>query len=94
MRAITAKQNRILKPWAWRFLEKLTPLAARLHHKLDFPADQPLFEMVIIGFGPHDYGPEVWTVEYRMTQTVGCDARRLLADARTATALRANLSAG
>jgi len=50
------------------FLEKLTPLAARLHHKLDFPADQPLFELVVIGFGPKDYGPEVWTMEYRMTQ--------------------------
>src|SRR5215831_2328764 len=50
------------------FLEKLTPLAARLHHKLDFPADQPLFELVVIGFGPADYGPEVWTMEYRMTQ--------------------------
>jgi hypothetical protein len=52
------------------FLEKLAPLAARLHHQLDFPAEQPLFELVIIGFGPRDYGPEVWTVEYRMTQTV------------------------
>src|SRR6266436_10423535 len=51
------------------FLEKLTPLAARLHHKLDFPPDQPLFELLVIGFGPRDYGPEVWTVEYRMTQT-------------------------
>ncbi len=51
------------------FLEKLTPLAARLHHKLDFPPDQPLFELVVIGFGPRDYGPEVWTVEYRMSQT-------------------------
>jgi hypothetical protein len=51
------------------FLERLSPLAARLHHKLDFPADQPIFEMVVIGFGPRDYGPEVWTVEYRMTQS-------------------------
>ena len=50
------------------FLEKLTPLAARLHHKLDFPPDQPLFELVVIGFGPADYGPEVWTMEYRITQ--------------------------
>ena len=50
------------------FLEKLTPLAARLHHRLDFPPDQPLFELVVIGFGPADYGPEVWTMEYRMTQ--------------------------
>jgi hypothetical protein len=52
------------------YLEKLTPLAARLHHKLDFPSDQPLFEMVVIGFGPADYGPEVWTMEFRMTQTM------------------------
>ena len=50
------------------FLEKLHPLAARLHHKLNFPPDQALMEMVIIGFGPKDYGPEVWVVDYRMTQ--------------------------
>ena len=50
------------------FLEKLTPLAARLHRKLDFPPDQPLLEVVVIGFGPADYGSEVWTVVYRMTQ--------------------------
>jgi hypothetical protein len=50
------------------FLEKLTPLAARLHHKLDFPSDQPLFELVVVGFGPADYGPEVWTLEYRLVQ--------------------------
>ena len=51
------------------FLEKLTPLATRLHHKLEFPADQPLFEMVVIGFGPADYGSEVWTIEYRIAQS-------------------------
>src|SRR5260221_13071097 len=51
-------------------LEKLTPLASRLHHKLDFPPDQPLFELVVIGFGPQDYGPEIWTVEYRLNQSV------------------------
>jgi hypothetical protein len=59
-----------LETMAVSFLEKLTPLAARLHHKLDFPPDQPLLELVMIGFGPHDYGPEVWTVEFRMTQTM------------------------
>jgi len=51
-------------------LETLTPLASRLHHKLDFPVDQPLFELVVIGFGPQDYGPEIWTVEYRLSQSV------------------------
>jgi hypothetical protein len=52
------------------FLERLTPLAARLHRKLDFPPEQPLFELVVIGFGPSDYGPEVWTAEFRMAQTI------------------------
>ena len=50
------------------FLEKLRPLAAQLRKKLDFPADQPIFEMVVIGYGPKGYGPEAWTVEYRITQ--------------------------
>src|SRR5215467_9574615 len=47
---------------------KLRPLAAQLRKKLDFPADQPIFEIVVIGYGPKGYGPEAWTVEYRMTQ--------------------------
>lgn len=50
------------------FLEKLHPLVSHLHRKLNFPPDQALLEMVIVGFGPQDYGPEVWTVEYRMAQ--------------------------
>ena len=49
------------------FLEKLRPLVAQLHHKLDFRPDDALFELVIIGFAP-DYGPEVWQVEYRIEQ--------------------------
>jgi len=59
-----------LESIASRLLEKLTPLASRLHHKLDFPPDQPLFELVVIGFGPQDYGAEIWTVEYRLSQSV------------------------
>src|SRR5256884_7126587 len=50
------------------FLEKLRPLVAQLHHKLDFSADDPIFQIVIIGYAPNDYGPEVWVVEYRMEQ--------------------------
>lgn len=50
------------------FLEKLRPLVAQLHHKLDFPPDEPIFELVIIGYAPGDYGPEVWVVEYHMEQ--------------------------
>jgi hypothetical protein len=50
------------------FLERLRPLVAQLRRKIDFPADKPFFEMVVIGYGPKDYGPEAWTVEYRITQ--------------------------
>ena len=50
------------------FLEKLRPLVAQLHHKLDFAPDDPIFQLVIIGYGADKYGPEVWVVEYRMEQ--------------------------
>jgi hypothetical protein len=49
-------------------LEKLRPLTAQLHHKIDLPADEPLLEMVLIGYAPNKYGPEVWTIEYRVQQ--------------------------
>lgn len=50
------------------FLEKLRPLVGELHHKVDFSSEDPVFEMVIIGYAPGDYGPEVWVVEYHMEQ--------------------------
>ena len=50
------------------FLEKLRPLVAQLHHKIDLKPDEPLLEIVVIGYGPKDYGPEVWLMEYRVEQ--------------------------
>ncbi|HYL86100.1 MAG TPA: hypothetical protein VE263_17885 [Candidatus Angelobacter sp.] len=50
------------------FLEKLRPLVGQLHHKVDFSPEAALFEVVIIGYAPNNYGPEVWTVEYRIEQ--------------------------
>ena len=52
------------------FLETLRPLVSQLHHKIDLPAEQPLFEVVVIGYAPtaSAYGPEVWTVEYYVQQ--------------------------
>jgi hypothetical protein len=50
------------------FLEKLRPLVGQLRHKLDIAPDDPLLELVIIGYGTNGYGPEVWTVEYRVRQ--------------------------
>jgi hypothetical protein len=50
------------------FLEKLRPLVGQLRHKLDIASDDPLLELVIIGYGTNNYGPEVWTCEYRVHQ--------------------------
>jgi hypothetical protein len=49
------------------FLEKLRPLVSQLHHKLDVRPDDPLFEVIVLGFAPH-YGPEAWQLEYRIEQ--------------------------
>jgi hypothetical protein len=50
------------------FLEQLRPLVSQLHHKVEVSLDEPLFEVVVIGFVPNHSGPEVWTVEYRIQQ--------------------------
>jgi hypothetical protein len=50
------------------FLERLRPLVSQLHHKIEFKPDEPIFEAVLIGFAPDDYGPEIWTIEYRIQQ--------------------------
>lgn len=51
------------------FLERLRPLTSSLHHKIEIRKDDPLFEIVVIGYAPNHYGPEVWTVEYRIEQS-------------------------
>jgi hypothetical protein len=50
------------------FLERLRPLVSQLHHKIDFKPDEALFEVVMIGFAPDDYGPEIWTIDYHIHQ--------------------------
>src|SRR5258707_6401298 len=47
-------------------LEKLRPLTSQLHHKIDLPPDDPLLQMVLICYAPNNYGPEGWTVGYRV----------------------------
>lgn len=51
------------------FLEKLRPLVAQLHHKIEISRDEPILKVVLLGYGPHDYGPEMWTLEYRTEQS-------------------------
>lgn len=50
------------------FLERLRPLVAQLHHKIEFKPEEALFEVVLIGFAPDDYGPEIWTIDYHIHQ--------------------------
>jgi hypothetical protein len=50
------------------FLEKLRPLVAQLHHKIEIAPEEPLLQIVVIGYAPISYGPEVWVVEYRVEQ--------------------------
>jgi len=49
------------------FLERLRPLVAQLHTKLTFAPEEPIFEVVLIGYA-RDYGPEVWQLDYRIEQ--------------------------
>jgi hypothetical protein len=50
------------------FLERLRPLVSQLHHKIELGTNEPLFSVVVIGYAPNRYGPEVWTIEYRIQQ--------------------------
>lgn len=50
------------------FLEKLRPFTSGLHHKIDLRPDEPLLEIVLIGYAPNNYGPEVWLLDYRVEQ--------------------------
>ena len=50
------------------FLERLRPLVSQLHHRIDLKLDEPLFEIVLIGYAPKDYGAEVWLVDYNVEQ--------------------------
>ena len=66
--AVAGEAESDLETLGTAFLEKLRPLVSQLHHKLDFSPDEPIFQVVIIGNAPSDYGPEVWVVEYRIEQ--------------------------
>lgn len=50
------------------FLEKLRPLVSQLHHKIDLKPDEPLFQIILIGYAPQNYGPEVWLIEFNVEQ--------------------------
>jgi hypothetical protein len=49
------------------FLERLRPLVSQLHNKLNLGAEEPIFEVIVIGYAKN-YGPEVWQLDYRIEQ--------------------------
>ncbi len=49
------------------FLEPLRRAAARLHNKVSLQKDEPLVELLLVGY-LENYGPEVWSLRYRMAQ--------------------------
>jgi hypothetical protein len=51
------------------FLEKLRPLVSQLHHPIELKPDEPLFQIVLIGYAPRDYGPEIWLIDYQVEQS-------------------------
>ena len=50
------------------FLEKLRPLVSQLHHPIDLKPDEPLFQIILLGYAPNNYGPEVWQIDFRVEQ--------------------------
>lgn len=48
-------------------LELLRPLVSQLHHKLDLAPDEPLLELLLADYA-ENYGPEIWSLQYRIRQ--------------------------
>jgi hypothetical protein len=48
-------------------LERIRQVAELLHHKVNLGDDEPLIRIVLSGY-VRDYGPEVWTIDYRIRQ--------------------------
>jgi hypothetical protein len=54
-------------------LELLRPQVEQIHHKLDLAPDEPILEILLADY-VQDYGPEIWSLQYRVRQqTLGND---------------------
>jgi hypothetical protein len=49
------------------FLERLRAVTSQLHRKLDLGPDEPLVELLLADY-EENYGPEVWSLRYRIVQ--------------------------
>ncbi|MBZ5703188.1 MAG: hypothetical protein LAN84_15245 [Acidobacteriia bacterium] len=63
-----ADENTDLEMIGVAYLEALRKFAGRLHHRIELQPDEPLLQLVVIGYAPGGYGPEVWLYEYRAAQ--------------------------
>ena len=50
-----------------RLLERMRAVATNLHSKVDLRPDEPLLEMILVGY-VENYGPEVWRLSYHIAQ--------------------------
>jgi hypothetical protein len=48
-------------------LEALRPMTGRLHSRINLREDEPLLQVVLVGYVPN-YGPDVWLVNYSVVQ--------------------------
>jgi hypothetical protein len=48
-------------------LERLNQVAEELHGKVNLSADEPLAQLILVGYLP-GYGPDVWQLTYRIKQ--------------------------
>jgi hypothetical protein len=48
-------------------LELIRPVVDQIHHKLDLAPDEPLVELILADY-VQDYGPEIWSLQYRVRQ--------------------------
>jgi hypothetical protein len=48
-------------------LELIRPVVDQIHHKLDLAPDEPLVELIVADY-VQNYGPEIWTLQYRVRQ--------------------------
>ncbi len=48
-------------------LQPVRQVAAQIHHKLDLAPDQPIVELLLADY-VEDYGPEIWSLQYRIRQ--------------------------
>lgn len=66
-RRLQQEQENDLEAIGIGFLEPLRKAAGRLHNKVALRPDEPLVELLLVGY-LENYGPEVWSLRYRMAQ--------------------------